>query len=122
MSWTAEKTWLVGDVLTASDMNVYVRDNATALIGVTGIVAANGTITAGTGFSVVHSGTGVYAVTFSPVFPAAPVVLTTPVGTSRLSPDYSAGNPTATGFTLQLKDASNTLTDAIWNFNARFVA
>jgi hypothetical protein len=29
--YTAEKTWAVGDVLTASDLNTYVRDNITFL-------------------------------------------------------------------------------------------
>lgn len=29
--WTTPKTWVVGDVLTAADMNVYVRDNTTYL-------------------------------------------------------------------------------------------
>lgn len=28
MAWTAPKTWAVGDVLSASDVNTYVRDNA----------------------------------------------------------------------------------------------
>lgn len=28
MPWTAPKTWSVGDVLTAADLNTYVRDNA----------------------------------------------------------------------------------------------
>lgn len=27
MTWTAPKTWAIGDVLTAADMNTYVRDN-----------------------------------------------------------------------------------------------
>lgn len=31
MGWTAPKTWAVGDVLTASDLNTYVRDNEIAL-------------------------------------------------------------------------------------------
>ena len=31
MAWTAPKTWAVGDVLTASDLNTYNRDNLTAL-------------------------------------------------------------------------------------------
>lgn len=30
MTWTAPKTWSVGDILTASDMNTYVRDNSKA--------------------------------------------------------------------------------------------
>lgn len=39
MSWTTPKTWIVGDVLTASDMNTYVRDNANALYAVTSITS-----------------------------------------------------------------------------------
>lgn len=31
MAWTSPKTWSVGEVLTASDMNTYVRDNLNAL-------------------------------------------------------------------------------------------
>jgi hypothetical protein len=31
MAYTTPKTWSVGDVLTASDMNTYVRDNAAFL-------------------------------------------------------------------------------------------
>ena len=27
MAWNTPKTWGVGDILTASDMNTYVRDN-----------------------------------------------------------------------------------------------
>lgn len=43
-----------------------------------GVVAADGTITRGTGFSVVKSGTGSYAVTFTTAFAATPVVTLTP--------------------------------------------
>lgn len=32
--WTTPKTWAVNDILTAADMNTYVRDNAKALLGV----------------------------------------------------------------------------------------
>lgn len=32
-SWTTPKTWAVGDILTAADMNTYVRDNTTFLHG-----------------------------------------------------------------------------------------
>lgn len=31
MTWTTPKTWVTGDVLTASDMNTYVRDNTNYL-------------------------------------------------------------------------------------------
>lgn len=39
MAWTSPKTWVVGDVLTASDMNTYVRDNANALYAVTSVTS-----------------------------------------------------------------------------------
>ena len=32
MAWTSPKTWASGDVLTASDMNTYVRDNSLYLL------------------------------------------------------------------------------------------
>lgn len=32
MAWTTPKTWAVGDVLTAADMNTYVRDNEDAIL------------------------------------------------------------------------------------------
>lgn len=44
-SWTSPKTWAVGDLLTASDMNTYVRDN-TAFLGsaASASLTASGTI------------------------------------------------------------------------------
>lgn len=44
MSWTTPKTWAAGDVLSASDLNTYVRDNANALLArpADGIVYDNG--------------------------------------------------------------------------------
>ncbi len=41
---------------------------------ITGVVAANGAIVAGSGFSVVHAGTGIYDVTFANGLATAPVV------------------------------------------------
>lgn len=38
MAWSSPKTWNVGDVLTAADMNTYVRDNAGYLHGDAGTV------------------------------------------------------------------------------------
>lgn len=47
--------------------------------GLTGIVNANGTIAAGSGFTVNHTGTGVYVITFTNPFTTTPVVLVTPI-------------------------------------------
>ena len=38
MAWTAPKTYNVGDVLTASEMNTYQRDNLLALVGANPII------------------------------------------------------------------------------------
>lgn len=48
-----------------------------------GIVTSAGAITAGTGFSVVHNGTGDYTVTFTAAFSAVPVVVVTGIGTTQ---------------------------------------
>lgn len=45
-SWTSPKTWNVGDVLTAADMNTYVRDNTTFLSSPTGATVATSQTTA----------------------------------------------------------------------------
>jgi hypothetical protein len=56
-----------------------------------GIVAADGSIVLGTGFSVSHDGTGEYTIDV-PFFPDCPVVLVTPAGTNGHAPivnDYN---------------------------------
>ena len=56
-----------------------------------GVVAANGSIVLGTGFSVSHDGTGEYTIDV-PFFPDCPVVLVTPAGVNPHVPiadDYN---------------------------------
>lgn len=49
MSWTTPKTWNVGDPMTASDLNTYVRDNTNALAQGMGLYGSNfGGVPAGT--------------------------------------------------------------------------
>jgi len=53
MAWTIPKTWNVGDVLTSTDLNTYVRDNSSFLYGDTNEVAvtiASGWANFGGGF------------------------------------------------------------------------
>lgn len=90
---------------------------------ITGIIAANGAIVAGTGFSVVHNGAGNYSVTFTTPFPSAPVVLTT------ITTDPGVGTPTeiaATAVTVNgfraLMSSSGGRGDFAFNFTATAVA
>ncbi len=69
---------------------------------ITGIVAANGTITAGSGFSVNRTAAGIYVITFTSPFSAAPVVV------ANLLDDTSGHfvrvrTVTTSGFTLEVR-------------------
>ncbi len=92
----------------------------TSSSSVAGSVGSTGTITQGSGFSVVHSGTGVYAVTFTTAFSAAPVVVVTPVTSgSRFA---GVSTQSASGFTAQLANLAGTATDQAFNFIASDVS
>lgn len=86
-----------------------------AVVGVTGRVAANGTKLAGTGFSVVHSGTGIYTVTFTTAFSAVPLILlaVNPTGDGNMIGFTSA---TTSSFVVQIDDKSGTPVDHIFDF------
>jgi hypothetical protein len=70
--------------------------------GVHGLVGANGA-TAAAGVSVIHSGTGVYALTFNPAFGGAPTCVITPLGHQSDGNGFIACEPsnvsTTTGVT-----------------------
>lgn len=72
----------------------------TSLIQVTGLVTAAGAIGAGTGFSVVKSGTGQYDITFTPSSPFAivPNVLASAEGAGGYGIDIPSAQLTAAGF------------------------
>lgn len=86
--------------------------------GVTGIVTATGAITAGTGFSVVHSGTGVYDITFTPNLSVRPVIVGNAMGgTNGLA--IPAGPPTAVGFEMTIiRSDTGATQDAAFDFIA----
>lgn len=44
MAYTSPKTWVTGEILTASDMNTYVRDQFLAIAGTAGKVDASSTV------------------------------------------------------------------------------
>lgn len=88
----------------------------------TGIIASNGTTTAGAGFTSSRTGAGIYVITFTTAFAAPPVVLALAfitAGTERLI-DLAAA-PTAAGFTVHTLNAAGAPTDADWNFIATAV-
>jgi hypothetical protein len=121
VAWTTPKTWNVGDILTAADMNTYVRDNTKWLLAITGSVHSGGTVLQGSGFSSVKNSTGVYTVTFSVAFAAAPMVLltTNQAGAGRI---IELGNPlpTTTAFVVNTWDSvTGSAQDAGFIFHAR---
>lgn len=68
----------LSDQRTPSDGSVTAAKLATNLRSLVGHVNSNGTIAAGTGFTVVRNGTGDYTINFTVPFGAAPIVLVTP--------------------------------------------
>lgn len=85
---------------------------------ITGIVASDGTITAGTGFSVTNDSTGVYTVTFTNAFSAVPtVILTALVGGVSASISGAVGKGS---FALALADIGNVVSGAAQARNAAF--
>lgn len=91
-----------------------------------GLVNADGTIAGGTRFTVNHSATGTYQVTFTSPFSAAPAVLVTlanlpAFGSNRnYIPGVSA--VTVNGFTLTVASPSGVAADAAFNFAAQPVS
>lgn len=89
---------------------------------ITGLVNSGGTIAAGTGFSVVHSATGHYAVTFTGAFPSTPAIIVSVVN-NGLTVSCDVISPTATGFTMETYTISPlALSDAGFHFIAREIA
>lgn len=65
---------------------------------ITGQIASGGTVTAGTGWSVNRSGTGIYDVTFDSAFAATPTIVASPIDVSaRL---VKIDSPTTAGFSI----------------------
>jgi hypothetical protein len=87
----------------------------------TGWVSSDASSWNGTQFAPTHSGTGIYAVTFSPSLNNTPVVNVTPIDTgagSYHSPVLTVA-PTETGFTVEFRNNVGTPTNVDWNFLAR---
>lgn len=83
-----------------------------------GVVAADGSVTGGSGFAVTKGAAGVYTVAYTTAFSATPAVVTTPVGDRLLSPLTSQS---AAGFAIMIRNTGGTATDAPWSFLAQSV-
>jgi hypothetical protein len=124
MAWTAPKTWVVGEVLTAANLNVHLRDNLNALNGsgpggfIRGKINSDGSIASGTGFSVTAHTTGLYTITFTVPFSAAPIVLcTADEGVSAVFIEINTG-PSASSFVANPRNTSAVSVDIAFGFVA----
>jgi hypothetical protein len=81
----------------------------------TGIVAGNGTIIAGTGFTITRTAVGTYTVTFTTPFAAAPVMLGQDVAATRVCCWASV---TASSAQFLIVNTAGTAVDDAWNFAA----
>jgi hypothetical protein len=89
--------------------------------GLNGVVNADSSIAAGTGFTVVHNGVGDYSVNFTAPSPFAspPIVTFTPLTMFAGGIMYGlSGAPTVNGFRVIIKTAAGANTDVAFNFSA----
>lgn len=87
---------------------------------VTGVVTSAGVITSGTGFTVAHSATGQFDITFTAAFTVAPVVVAA-VLTASFYPATFIQLIATTGFTMRIGDCSTAppvVRDSAFNFTA----
>lgn len=108
MAWTTPRTWTVGEVVTAAELNEQIRDNVGYLYdrAVTGIVNSGGTIIGGSRYTVSHTGTGAYTVSFGTAFPVPPAVI--PAVTWAEAGDWVAVGTVAAGsFTVKTGVTTN---------------
>lgn len=109
-----------GFIITPTVWNQDVVANVQALYSrvITGRVTSAGAITAGTGFSVNKSATGVYDVTYDTTQAAALLVHITPADAT--SPRiFTVTSTSTTGFTVKTFNTSSTATDCAFVFTAR---
>lgn len=120
----------------AADLSGYPSDGTKFLAGdgtwkaptaskvITGLIAAAGTITAGTGFTINGSHvTGIYTITFSVAFGATPtiqVTLASDPASVLQRPGISAQS--ASAFTVKMANNAGALGDAAFNFLAYQIA
>lgn len=92
---------------------------ATATMMVTGQITSTGTITAGSGFSVVHTSTGVYTISFNTPFASPPTVLAVCFNVGTTAVRVASIDSTATGScVVRVTSGGGAATDTAFNFVA----
>jgi hypothetical protein len=113
-----------GQVLTAASGQSTGLQWATVAAGavtIKGRVAANGTITAGTGFSVTQNSTGDYTVTFTSAFAAVPVVFVTAVDGGLGTRKTFVRDVTTGDFDLAITNFGGSNSDSPFHFLAQAI-
>jgi hypothetical protein len=86
---------------------------------ITGLVAASGAITAGSGFTVAHPGNGLYTLTFTSPFASIPVVVGNPDGASDMIMQVSTVGASGASVGIETRmPATGVLTDTGFRFLA----
>lgn len=107
------------EALQANFDRVALEWNNAAEKTVRGIVALDGTISAGSGFSVTKNGTGDYTITFDPAFAAVPSCVAINGDNSSGAFNHVTGSAAAASVRLQARVASTgVLTDMSFHFIA----
>jgi hypothetical protein len=99
------------------------RGNDVIVIGrigsgrVRGQVGSDGSITRGSGFTAAKNSTGVYTVTFTVAFPAVPIVVATPAG-STLGVNVATADHAVGSFRAFCSNAAGSAADSAFTFIA----
>lgn len=118
MAWSDPRTWVAGELLTASLLNTHVRDNLIEVRRISGHVAADGSIVAGEGFGVVKTGTGAYQITLDDDMDTNVHMLAIAVAGSARTVSTQAGSPLTSRFNISTFAADGTATDSAFKFTA----
>jgi hypothetical protein len=107
-----------GAISTAKIATAAITDAKYLNAPIRGVIAAAGTITYGTGFTVAHTAsTGIYTITFSSALPTVPVVLPESVGTATFAAPSATPTTTTTAI-VNTFNLAGTATDEAFHFIA----
>lgn len=128
MAWTAPRTWVTGEVVTAAQLNTHLRDNlletsAATAVAAGDLILANAANSMGSRLAIGSAGTRLVSTGSSPVWRGtggligdATYTAATPFPTS-----FQALNSATWGSGTQVQVTLATSTDAVVHYGARFV-
>lgn len=88
----------------------------------TGEISAAGAITQGTGFTVAHPGVGIYDITFTTPFSAAPAAFITPIDTNLRIPHLDPAFQAAGSIRIVMLDSAGTPQNTRFCFSAQGIS